>query len=99
MQRRQLALSHVEAPFRVNVGSQITGIVIDIPVAEGQSVRSGDTLVVPDDREARAAVVQAEGAVAQSEARLRQLRELTLPSAEENQTLAARWSDCHISGS
>jgi HlyD family secretion protein len=43
---------------------------------------------VLDDREARAAVVQAEGAVSQAEARMRQLRELTLPSAEENLTQA-----------
>jgi HlyD family secretion protein len=40
-------------------------------------------LILLDDREARAVVVQAEGAVAQAEARLRQLRELTRPSAEE----------------
>ena len=79
-----VASGHVEAPFRVNVGSQITGVVADVPVAEGQAVKRGDTLIVLDDREARAAVVQAEGAVAQAQARLRQLRELTLPSAEEN---------------
>lgn len=78
-----VASGHVETPFRVNVGSQITGIVADVPVMEGQSVKTGDTLVVLDDREARAAVVAAEGAVAQAEARMRQLRELTLPSAEE----------------
>jgi HlyD family secretion protein len=78
-----VASGHVEAPFRVNIGSQITGVVVDVPVEEGQSVRAGDILILLDDREARAAVVQAEGAVAQAEARLRQLRELTLPSAEE----------------
>ena len=39
-----VASGHVEAPFRVNVGSQITGVVADIPVAEGQSVKAGDTL-------------------------------------------------------
>lgn len=83
-----VASGHVEAPFRVNVGSQITGVVADIPVVEGQSVKAGDTLIVLDDREARAAVVQAEGAMAQTEARMRQLRELTLPSAEENLTQA-----------
>lgn len=79
-----VASGHVEAPFRVNVGSQITGVVADVPVDEGQTVKSGDTLIVLDDREAKAAVVQAEGSVAQSEARLRQLREFTLPSAEES---------------
>jgi HlyD family secretion protein len=78
-----VASGHVEAPFRVNIGSQITGVVADIPVAEGQTVKAGDTLIVLDDREARAAVVQAEGMTAQAEARLRQLRELTLPSAEQ----------------
>jgi HlyD family secretion protein len=78
-----VASGHIEAPFRVNIGSQITGVVMDVPVEEGQSVKAGDILIVLDDREAKAVVVQAEGAVAQAEARLRQLRELTLPSAEE----------------
>jgi HlyD family secretion protein len=79
-----VASGHVEAPFRVNVASQITGAVAEIPVSEGQSVKAGDTLIVLDDREARSAVVQGESAVAQAEARLRQLRELTLPTAEES---------------
>ena len=78
-----VASGHVEAPYRVNIGSQITGVVADVTVAEGQSVKAGDRLIVLDDREARAAVVQAEGAVAQAEARLRQIREVTLPSAEQ----------------
>lgn len=78
-----VASGHVAAPFRVDVGAQITGVVADVPVAEGQSVKSGDVLIVLDDREARATVLQAEGVVAQAEARLRQLRELTLPSAEQ----------------
>jgi HlyD family secretion protein len=78
-----VASGHVEAEFRVNIGSQITGVVKDIPVAEGQTVKAGEVLVVLDDREVRAAVVQAEGIVAQAEAKLRQMRELTLPSAKE----------------
>ncbi|MDZ4840619.1 MAG: efflux RND transporter periplasmic adaptor subunit [Hyphomicrobium aestuarii] len=83
-----VASGHVEAPFRVNIGSQITGVVADIPVAEGQTVTAGDTLIVLDDREARAAVVQLEGAVAQAEARMRQMQELTEPSAEETRKQA-----------
>jgi HlyD family secretion protein len=78
-----VASGHVEGPFRVNIGAPITGIVAEIPVAEGQTVKAGDVLLRLDDREMRAAVVQAEGAIAQAEARLRQIRELTLPSAEE----------------
>ncbi len=83
-----VASGHVEAPFRVNIASQITGVVADIPVAEGQSVKTGGALVLLDDRESRASVVQAEGVVAQAEARLRQMRELTLPSAEAALTQA-----------
>jgi HlyD family secretion protein len=78
-----VASGSVLAPYRVNIGSQIVGIVADVPVAEGQAVKAGQTLVTLDDREMRASVVQAEGALAQAEARLRQLHELTLPSAEE----------------
>jgi HlyD family secretion protein len=79
-----VASGHVEAPFRVNIGSQITGVVVDVPVSEGQTVKAGDTLIVLDDREARSSVVQSEGVVAQAEARVRQMRELTLPSAEQS---------------
>jgi HlyD family secretion protein len=81
-----VASGHVEAPFRVNVGSQVTGVAASVPVVEGQSVKAGETLIILDDREAKAAMAQAEGVVAQSEARMRQMREFTLPSAE--QTLA-----------
>jgi HlyD family secretion protein len=65
-----VASGHVEAPFRVNIGSQITGVVASIPVDEGQSVKAGDTLIVLDDREARAAVVQAEATLARDQASL-----------------------------
>lgn len=78
-----VASGRVEAPYRVNIGSQITGVVAEVPVEQGQEVKAGDPLVILDDREAKAAVVQAEGAVAQAEARLKQIKELTLPSAEE----------------
>lgn len=69
-----VASGRVEAPYRVNIGSQITGVVAEVPVEQGQEVKAGDPLVILDDREAKAAVVQAEGAVAQAEARLKQIR-------------------------
>ncbi len=78
-----VASGHVETPFRIEIGSLITGTVIRIPVDEGQFVHAGDVLIALDDSEAKAAVVQAKGMVAQTEARMRQLRELTLPSAQE----------------
>lgn len=59
-----VASGHVETPFRVSVSSQVTGVVMRIPVAQGQRVRAGDTLLLLDAREARALAVQAEGQLA-----------------------------------
>jgi HlyD family secretion protein len=78
----------VETPFRVSVGSQITGVVKRVPVAEGQAVAAGDTLVILDVAEARALTAQAEGQVAQTLARMRQLRDFTVPSAQQALTEA-----------
>lgn len=78
-----VASGHVETPFRVEIGSQITGTVEEVLVNEGQRVAKGQPLILLEARELKAAVVQAEGAVEQAEARIRQLEELTRPSANE----------------
>jgi HlyD family secretion protein len=78
-----VASGRVMTPYRVDVGAQITGTVAEVPVAEGQTVKAGQTLVVLESAELRAGVKQAELAVAQAEARLRQLRELQLPVADQ----------------
>jgi HlyD family secretion protein len=83
-----VASGHVETPFRVEIGSQITGTVDDVLVQEGERVSKGQPLISLESRELKAAVVQAQGAVAQAEARMRQLDELTLPSAREALTQA-----------
>jgi HlyD family secretion protein len=57
-------------------------------VKEGERVGKGQPSVSLEARELKAAVVQAQGAVAQAEARMRQLSELTLPSANEALTQA-----------
>jgi HlyD family secretion protein len=79
-----VASGHIETPFRVVISSQIVGTVVKIPVSEGGSVKAGDLLIALDDREARATLEQAEGQVAQSNARLRQIRDLTLPAAQQS---------------
>ena len=79
-----VASGHVETPFRVSISSRITGVVAAIPVMEGQRVRAGDVLIRLDDNEATASVVLAEGQLAQAVARERQVRDLTLPSAEQS---------------
>lgn len=81
--RTVVATGHVESPFRVEIASQITGTVQEVMVAEGQSVQRGQPLVALDATELDAAVDQAAAAVAQAEARQRQVRELTLPAARQ----------------
>jgi len=78
-----VASGHVETPYRVNIGSQITGTVEDVLVDEGQTVRQSQPLIALEQTELKATAVDAEGDVAQAEARLRQIQELTLPAAEE----------------
>lgn len=83
-----VASGHVETPFRVEIGSQITATVDDVLVKQGERVSKGQPLISLQARELKASVVQAQGAVAQAQARMRQLDELTLPSAREALTQA-----------
>lgn len=79
-----VASGRVAAPFRVDIGSQVTGTVKSVPVSEGQAVKAGQPLVELDDAEAKASMLQAQVAVAQAQARLRQLGELQFPVAEQS---------------
>jgi HlyD family secretion protein len=83
-----VASGHVETPYRVEIGSQLTGTVQDVLVRQGEKVVKGQPLIALESRELKASVVQAQGAVAQAEARIRQLQELTLPSAQQALTQA-----------
>ena len=78
-----VASGRVATPYRVDIGSQIVGTVVEVPVEQGQAVKAGQTLILLEASEARAGVKQAEVAVLQAEARLRQLRELQLPVADQ----------------
>jgi len=81
--RTVVASGHVETPYRVEIAAQITGSVADVLVDEGQTVKAGQALIALDPTELKSNVVQAEGALAQADAKLKQLRELTLPQAQE----------------
>jgi HlyD family secretion protein len=78
-----VASGRVATPYRVDIGSQIVGTVAEVPVEQGQAVKAGQTLILLEASEARAGVKQAEVAVAQAEARLRQLREVQRPVADQ----------------
>ena len=78
-----VASGHVEAPHRVDIGAQITGTVVRVPVAEGQAVKAGVLLVELESAELRASQRQGDVAVIQAQARLRQMREVQAPVAEQ----------------
>jgi HlyD family secretion protein len=79
-----VASGRIATPQRVSVGTVVTGRVTNIPVREGQSVQRGDVLIELEAADERASVEQARGAVAQADAKLRQLRELGLPAAQQS---------------
>ena len=78
-------------PNRVDISPQMTGVVTEVSAREGQFVTEGQPLIILDDRELRASFAQAIATVGQSEMKLRQMREATLPSAQQtlNQTIAS----------
>ncbi len=78
-----VASGRVEAPHRVDVGVQVTGTVSRVPVMEGQMVAAGAVLLELESSELRAALTQAEFAVAAAVARARQVREVLAPNAAE----------------
>lgn len=82
--RTIVATGRVLAPYRVDIGSQVTGTVAEIPVAEGQTVARDQVLIRLEGREAEANVQLAEAALAQAEAKLRQIADVTLPVARQN---------------
>jgi HlyD family secretion protein len=78
-----VASGQVQSPHRVEISSQITGVVAEIPVAEGQTVKRGDVIIQLDRAEAESAAALAEGALAQAQARLAQMRNVQRPQAVE----------------
>ena len=87
--RTVVATGRILAPYRVDIGSQITGVVAEVPVDEGQMVKRGQSLVHLDDAEARTTVASSVAALAQASARLKQISDVALPTARENLIQAA----------
>jgi HlyD family secretion protein len=104
-----VASGHVETPHRVSIGAQIVGTVRRVRVAEGQTVEAGQVLIELDNAELQASAQQADMAVEEAQARLRQLKEVQAPVAEQAlrqaevthrnaQTQLARNADLHKQG-
>ncbi|MCV2358495.1 MULTISPECIES: efflux RND transporter periplasmic adaptor subunit [Roseateles] len=78
-----VASGRVETPHRADIAAQITGTVARVPVAQGSQVAAGDLLIELESTELRANQRQAELAVQQALARVRQVGELQAPVAEQ----------------
>jgi HlyD family secretion protein len=79
-----VATGSVQSPFRVEIASQITGTVDEVLVNEGQIVTQGQPLISIAASEYEADQSQAQGALAQAQAHMRQIEELTLPTARQS---------------
>ncbi len=84
LQQTLVASGRVLWPQRITLATEIIGRVNSIPVSEGQQVKRGQLLIQLDDADALARVNQAQSAVTQAEAKMRQLNEVLLPTAQEN---------------
>lgn len=69
---------------RISIASETIGWVVGIPVIEGQEVNQGQLLIQLNDADERAIVANANSATLQAKAKLRQLREVVLPSANQS---------------
>ena len=79
-----VASGRVLTPQRISIAAETTGRVIAIPVIEGQAVKRGQLLIQLNDADERANVANAHAALLQANAKLRQLREVVLPSANQS---------------
>ena len=79
-----VASGQVQNPHRIDVGIQITGTVLSIPVLEGQLVNKGDLLIELESTELRAALRQAQLSVEQARVKLLQIHQLLEPVARQS---------------
>jgi HlyD family secretion protein len=74
-----VASGHVESPHRIEIGTQLTGTVRQVPVLEGQSVLVQQVLIELENSELLALLKQAELNVKQAKTKIRQLKEVQSP--------------------
>ena len=78
-----VATATVQTRHRANLGVQMAGTVVSVPVMEGDPIVAGQTLLQLDDRELRAAARGAELAVRQAELKWLSWRDVQAPVAHE----------------
>lgn len=84
LEQHIVASGRVRVPTRVQIATQLPGLVVAVGAVEGQRVAAGDLLIQLDDATERASVAQAEAAVKQAQARVDQLRRVGAIVATES---------------
>lgn len=79
-----VANGRVEAPHRLEIATQLSGLVKTVPVSEGQTVQAGQLLFELDDAEWQANLHQAEASLIQAQTKFRQIREVSATVAQQN---------------
>jgi HlyD family secretion protein len=79
-----VASGRILTPQRISIATEAIGRVTVIPVIEGQVVKRGQLLLQLNDADERADVANANAALLQANAKLRQLREVVLPTANQS---------------
>lgn len=74
----------IEAPERVEITSKTGGTVTSVAVTQGQLVRAGQTLIVLESREARAAYDKARVATRMADAKLQQVAARTQSGSDQS---------------
>ncbi len=92
-----ISSGRVITPERIELGSELVGNVVAVPVEEGTHVTAGQVLVRLDDGEQRASLEQARRSVDEADARLWELKQVSRPVAE--QALAQAEANLALAGS
>jgi HlyD family secretion protein len=79
-----VATGRLNAPARMDIGSEVTATVLEVRVREGDKVKAGEVLVRLSDAEARAALQQARFALAEARSRATQQATVTAPVAAQS---------------
>lgn len=78
-----VATGRLNAPARMDIGSEVTATVQQVRVREGDRVKAGDVLLRLSDAEARAALQQARAALAEARGRATQQATVAAPVATQ----------------
>jgi HlyD family secretion protein len=94
-----VATGRVMSPARVEVGSVITGRVVEVAVREGDKVEAGQTLIELDRSELEASLKQAQAAEQSAKTRVANVSELGLATAAETLAQAKatlEWNEAEL---